>query len=139
VRELVVDASVAAKWYLPEIHADLALGLLDGSHLLAAPDLLYAEVGNILWKRVRHGDITEEDATAIFQNLGSLPLIWHPLWPLSVVALEIACRTGRTLYDSVYLALAVQENVPVVTADQRFYNALQGSTLTAFILWIEDL
>jgi predicted nucleic acid-binding protein len=139
VSDYVVDASVALKWYLPEIHADLALDLLKGNQLLAVPDLLYAEVGNILWKRVRRGDITEEDATEIFQDMGSLPLIWHPLWPLSVVALEIACRTGRTFYDSLYLALAVQENVPVVTADRRLYNALQGGTMAAFILWIEDL
>src|SRR6266568_4148327 len=102
--DLVTDASVAAKWFLPEIHSDLAL------------DLLYAEVGNILWKRVRRAEMTEEEALTVFQGLGNLPLVWHPPWPLMVPALEIACRTDRTVYDSLYLALAVQEKAPVVTA-----------------------
>ena len=49
----VVDASVAIKWFLPEIHSDAALPLLAHKHLLHAPDLIFSEFGNVLWKRVR--------------------------------------------------------------------------------------
>jgi predicted nucleic acid-binding protein len=90
-------------------------------------------------KRVQRGEMSENDATAIFQGLGNLPLTLFPPWPLALVALEIACRTGRTVYDSLYLALAVQQKVPMVTADQRLYNALRGGQLAAHLLWIEDL
>jgi predicted nucleic acid-binding protein len=62
--EYVIDASVAAKWFFAESHSAEAGLLLTnlrlGSVRLSAPDLLLAEMGNILWKRVAlrgEGDI----------------------------------------------------------------------------------
>jgi predicted nucleic acid-binding protein len=48
---VVVDASVAIKWYLPEIHSEDALRLIDEERELLVPDLVWSEVGNILWKK----------------------------------------------------------------------------------------
>lgn len=135
----VVDASVALKWFLPEIHDAHARRLLTGGHNLLIPDLLFPEVGNILWKRVRAGDITRVEADTILQTLGGLPLVVHPSWPLVTVALAIACQAGRTVYDSLYLALAVQENALMVTADEKFYNALQSSPLLISVMWVENI
>ena len=53
-------------------------------------------------------------------------------------ALEIAVRTGRTVYDSLYVALAVQLDGRLVTADEKLYNALKDGPLGARILWVED-
>jgi len=51
----IVDASVVAKWFLPEPHKDKAETLLrdflDEKIELTAPELLVVEVGNLLWKR----------------------------------------------------------------------------------------
>ena len=135
----VVDASVALKWFLPEIHDAHARRLLGGGHTLIVPDLLFPEVGNILWKRVRSGDIDEGEADTILQTLGGLPLVVYPSWPLVTVALTIGCQAGRTVYDSLYLALAIQEKAPMVTADEKFYNALQASPLAASLLWVEAI
>ena len=90
----VVDASVAVKWFLPEIHAEAAARLLAPDAILLVPDLLYPEIGNIVWKRVRAGEITREEASTLVQALGALPLQVHPAWPLVLSALEIACNTG---------------------------------------------
>jgi predicted nucleic acid-binding protein len=135
----VVDASVAVKWFLPEIHDVPARRLLGGGHTLIVPDLLFPEVGNILWKRVRAGDIAAPQADTILQTLGAMPLIVHPSWPLVTVALTIGCQSGRTVYDSLYLALAIQKMAPMVTADEKFYNALQASPLASSLLWVEDI
>lgn len=135
----VVDASVALKWFLPEVHDVHARRLIGGGHTLIVPDLLFPEVGNILWKRVRAGDITEPQADTILQTLGAMPLLVHPSWPMVTVALTIGCQAGRTVYDSLYLALAIQEKAPMVTADERFYNALQESSLASSLLWVEDI
>ena len=60
---LVVDASVVIKWHVAEIHADAALRLLeDDAPALHVPDLMFPEVGNILWKKIRRGDLAEEQA-----------------------------------------------------------------------------
>jgi predicted nucleic acid-binding protein len=39
-------------------------------------------------------------------------------------ALAIALSTGRTVYDAMYVALAVQRDTSVITADERLVNAL---------------
>ncbi|MDX1932685.1 MAG: type II toxin-antitoxin system VapC family toxin [Capsulimonadales bacterium] len=135
----VVDASVAIKWFLPEVHDMHARRLLTGGHALLVPDLLFPEVGNILRKRVQRNDITATEADTILQTLGSLPLEVSPSWPLVTVALTIACHAGRTVYDSLYLALAIREKTQMVTADEKLYNALQTSPLVSVILWVEKI
>ena len=135
----VVDASVAIKWYLPEIHAEAAQRLLTGEAKLLVPDLIFAEAGNILWKRVRSGEILEAEAEAVMQSLGALPLAVSPSWPRVLPALTLACQAKRTVYDSLYLALAVRESAIMVTADEKFVNALKGTPLEAYALWVEDI
>jgi predicted nucleic acid-binding protein len=53
--KLVVDASVAAKWLVPEALSDAAVGLLNPDNELVVPDLFWAEVGNTLWKKAAPG------------------------------------------------------------------------------------
>lgn len=135
----VVDASVAVKWYLPEIHDEAARRLLSADHTLLVPDLLFSEVGNILWKRVRGSQMTQEEAQAVLLSLGSLSLAVHPSWPLALLALETACQTQRTVYDSLYLALAIRAGAVLVTADEKFYNAILSTPLAASIAWVEAI
>jgi predicted nucleic acid-binding protein len=100
---------------------------------------VFPEVGNILWKKVRRGDLTEEQARGIGHLVVVAPLAVHPSAPLLEAALEIALRTGRTVYDSLYVALAVQLNTRMVTADEKLYNALKDGPLGTRILWVEDV
>jgi predicted nucleic acid-binding protein len=127
------------KWHVAEIHADAALRLLgDDAPALHVPDLMLPEVGNILWKKVRRGDLTEEQARGIAHLVAVAPLEVHPSAPLLEAAFEIATRTGRTVYDGLYAALAVRLDSRLVTADERLYNALKDGPLGAHILWVED-
>jgi predicted nucleic acid-binding protein len=136
---LVVDASVVIKWHVAEVHTDAALRLLrDDAPALHVPDLVFPEVGNILWKKIRRGDLTEEQARGIAHLVAVAPLTVHPSAPLLEAALEIAVRTGRTVNDSLYVALAVQLNCRLVTADEKLSNALEDGPLGAHILWVED-
>ena len=136
---LVVDASVAAKWFLPEVHSDDALRLLDTPSRLLVPDLLYPEVGNTLWKRAGKKELSMEQAVEIIGALEALPLTQFPTRPLMAAAIDIACRTGRTVYDSVYLALAAHHDCRLVTADRRFINALRKTPLETSLLWVGDI
>jgi predicted nucleic acid-binding protein len=135
---LVVDASVVIKWHVAEVHTDAALRLLrDDAPELHVPDLMFPEVGNILWKKVRRGDLTEDRAREIGRLVVVAPVEIHPSVPLFEAALEIAMRTGRSVYDSLYVALAVQLDGQLVTADEKLYNALEVGPLGTRILWVE--
>jgi predicted nucleic acid-binding protein len=130
---VVVDASVAAKWFLPEPGAEAALRLLDGRRRLVAPDLIGAEVGNILWKLHARKLLAAAEAAEIVEHFLSMPLEIHDSAFLLAPALEIAVATGRTVHDSLYLALAVELDATVITADQRWANALKPTPFTRFI------
>ncbi len=133
MKTAVVDASVAAKWLLPEPNAPQALRWLDGRHRLAAPDLLYAEVGNIVWKSHTRGLLDTDDALDLIEHFLSMPVDIYESTFLLAPALEIAVATTRPVYDSLYLALAVELGAIVITADERWTNALIGSPFARFL------
>jgi predicted nucleic acid-binding protein len=130
---VVVDASVAAKWFLPEPDAPAALRLLDGGHPLAAPDLICSEVGNVAWKLHARSVLNAGEASEMIEHFLSMPLEIHDSVSLLSPALDIAIVTNRPIYDSLYLALAVELGGTVVTADQRWVNALAGSPFARFL------
>jgi predicted nucleic acid-binding protein len=137
--DLVVDASVAVKWFVPEIHATEAQRLLDARLRRHIPALLYTEVSQTIWKKVyQRGEIAADDGREILRGLLITPLEVHPTTPLLESAFNIAVATGRTVYDSIYLALATTLGCKLVTADQKLYNALQGGPFAADVLWVAD-
>ena len=135
----VVDASVAVKWFLSEPGDDKARRLLDADHELLAPELLVAEVSNVLWKRFQRAEMSIDEARAVLAGPLSVKMVWRPVAPLSESALEIACRLGRTAYDSIYLALAVLESSILVIADERLYNAIAASPLSGSVTLLAHL
>ena len=122
----VVDASVAVKWLVSEDYSEEAASLLDGRSTLIAPDLLFAEVTNVLWALCRRGDIAKEDFAEVVDVLKAAPVsVSHPMRALAASAARLAIDLGHPAYDCFYLALAIQEQYPVVTADRRFHDAVR--------------
>jgi len=101
--------------------------------------LLYSETANVFWKRKGRGEISAKEAEQLFSDLLLLPLKICETHRLVAPALTLALRTGRTVYDSLYLALAVEEKCPLVSEDRRLINALQGTPLEKHLLWLGDL
>lgn len=134
---LVVDASVAVKWFVPEIHSEAALRLLKKERDLLVPDLVWGEVGNILWKKKQRAEITDENARFILQQLGRFNLAVHSSQELAATAWALASRLKRTFYDSLYLALSESQGCPLVTADRRLFNAVSPAGLN--LIWVEDI
>lgn len=135
----VLDASIAIKWFVPEIYSDVARRLLASNHTFLVPDFFFAEVANVLWKRVRRGEDTAENARQTLADLDTVPLEVYLSRPLMPLALEIALQKDRAVYDCLYLALAVTQQCQMVTADEKFCNALQNSNFVKNILWVEDI
>lgn len=137
--QFVVDANVAIKWVVPEIHSLAALRLRNTDYALLVPDFFFPEIGNILWKRVRRGETTLENAQEDLGALMELGLQINSSLLLIPQALEIAVRTQQAVYDCVYLSLAVTHGCQMVTADEKFFNTLQNDFLAPHLCWLEDL
>jgi predicted nucleic acid-binding protein len=109
----VVDANVAIKWFVPEIHSTEAIRLLSVGCELLAPDLLPAEFGNILWKKTRRNEIQAHQAVEILHALAEVPIALSAASELLESAYLLATKFERSVYDSLYLSLAVREECPL--------------------------
>ena len=127
---LVVDSSVAIKWFVVEPYSADARRILEdyqaGLVSFSAPDLIYAEVGNIVWKKQTMQGLDPADAREILESLRSITFRITPASDLLEEAYRIAVKYQRTVYDSLYLALSLREQSQFVTADERLVNAVSG-------------
>jgi len=129
---LIVDASVAVKWFAEEPLSDKAEAVLAGPDVLIAPELVLAELGNALRKKAAQGILTREQAVNALREAPSFFVRLHPLPDLALRTTEIAFDLGHPVYDCFYLALAERERVPMVSADERLLSkrrALKGIEL----------
>ncbi len=127
---IVVDASVVAKWYFPEPGheaADLVLAArIAGERELLAPDLIVPEFVSVLSKRVRRQECTRAAAGVILS-------LWDADRPslvassdLAAHAFELATTQGESVYDCLYLALALAIEAPLATADRQLARAARS-------------
>lgn len=139
MKALVIDASVAVKWFLPEVHAEAARRVLRPQQELLAPDLIWAEVGNVLWKKSSRTEITSEAARDILRDFHRFPLRTYTVKSLLQPAWDLAERFHISVYDSLYLALAVSRGCTLVTADRQFYDSLRNTPLASSMAWVEHI
>ena len=130
----VVDASVAAKWFLPaegETLVEEAIQLLRryaaGQIRLTVPDLFWAEFANILWKAVHRGRWTKNAADKALAAMKERGLPTVPSLDLLEEAFAIAHAFQRSVYDSLYVAVAINSKAQLLTADERLAHALAAA------------
>jgi predicted nucleic acid-binding protein len=118
---LVVDTSVAVKWYVAEDEHEKAKHLLLAGIELLAPDLLWAETANVLRRKVRMGEMSQEQAV---EGVRSLAISIHQFLPsgdLVEPALDLSVQLNHSVYDCMYLAAALaSDGRNLVTEDAKF-------------------
>ena len=136
----VLDASVAAKWFLPAASEPLsaeAVRLLKryagGGLNFLVPDLFFAEFANVLWKAERSGRCDRAIADAAIAKIVSSGFLAFPSATLIESAIQIARAYGRTVYDCLYVSLAIETRTQVVTADEKLASSLTGRLP---VLWL---
>ena len=127
----VLDASVAAKWMLPaggeDLHEEAVewLERLLGNQIsLVVPDLFWIETSNLIWRAVRIARITKQEGVRALSDLRDRGLETVSSLALLSSALEIAFSYNRSVYDSVYVALAKDRDTLLITADEKLANAV---------------
>lgn len=133
---LIVDASVAFKWFVPERDDEAALALLDSNETLCAPDLIFAEVANAMWSRLQGIDAA---AGTVAEAQLQLRRILSDLFRAEALvsrAAEIAFEIGDSVYDCIYLAACERERLTMITADTRLVSKMAD---TAFAKLVKPL
>lgn len=120
---LVIDASIAVKWVVDEDGTLEALSVR--KHALVAPDLLIPECANILWKKVRLGELTVDEAAFAARLLARADVDLAPMRSVMEEATRIAVSLDHPAYDCLYLALAESRGMPFATADERLLRKVR--------------
>jgi predicted nucleic acid-binding protein len=134
---LVVDASVALAWALPDessAYADAVLAVVERDGL-RVPELWAREVANGLAVAYLRNRITSADERAFLVALSHLSIgVEEPVSALTVVrdGTAAAMRYGLTAYDAAYLDLASRENLTLATLDKAMRKAADQSGIPIF-------
>ena len=124
---LVVDASVALKWVLPERDSNLAQALAEGDEELLIPDFWLNEACNICWLQVRKGKWTaDESREALALLRGQVPPTPTGDLDLHDVALDIGLAIDHSTYDTLYVAFTIAVGARgLVAADSAFVRDMR--------------
>lgn len=139
MRRVVVDASVALKWYLnDETDGGKALSLLNSfvsrSVDLFAPTLLEYEVINGLVIAQKRGRIPQATVAVAISAFQELRISFEGIADLSERLLFYCSKYGRSAYDASYIAMAEREKADFVTADTTLYHAVSKD-----LAWVQLL
>jgi predicted nucleic acid-binding protein len=97
---------------------------------------VYAEVGNIVWKKHRFQGLAAEDAEEVLAAFRLVPFVATSCAALLEEAYRLAVTHQRTVYDAMYLSLSLREHCRWVTADERIVNAL--GAIFPQIIWVAN-
>jgi predicted nucleic acid-binding protein len=135
---VIVDASVALKWYLDEDDSEAALALLESGERLIAPDLVVAELCNAAWRLIRRGELRREQMPIIASGVAAAFATLYGSAHLAPRAAAVALELDHPVYDCFYLALSEAQNAPLVSADRRLITKAEGTSFAPRTLPLEE-
>lgn len=138
---VVIDASLAAMWVLPETYTSRALDLVEDWGMrgirMTAPGLILPEITNALHKRVVRRELDLPTVLKAMELILSFGFEIREEPGVPARALELASRLNRpSAYACYYLALAHKLECPFWTGDRRFYQA--ASVAFPQVRWIGE-
>lgn len=135
----VLDASVALRWYAPQVgyeHArEVRQALVDGAVRLVAPDICRWEVSNALRRLWLRGALP--DAASVITAATDLDVLGVTLQPMGAAetssAARLALAHSLSLFDAAYVTVALSVGLPLLTADARLARAVNGLISTELL------
>lgn len=121
--DLVVDASVAIKWVVPEPDTAAAMAL-SRQYRLLAPDLLLLECANTFWKKVRRNELTIDEALISARGIEQAGIEFIPIQDQTEAITRLSLDLNHPAYDCAYIAIAQNRQCRFATADRRLIAAV---------------
>lgn len=137
-RSIIVDASVALKWMIDEEHHLDARGFVPLAERFMAPEIMLAEVANVLRRKVRHGEIGRPQAGAALDGIKRIIPAFAPMAASARRALTLAIELDHHAYDCAYLALTELVGGVLVTADRALIRKLDAAGVAIDVRAIDD-
>jgi predicted nucleic acid-binding protein len=133
----VIDASALIRLFIPDGPLPRGMEVFfqeidQGKHIALAPELLVAETANVLLKKQKQGELTDHEVKAILDDILAMPIRLMPHSPLAPAALDIALRHHLTVYDALYIAVAMEQGAVVFTADESVKKTAAALHLQVF-------
>jgi predicted nucleic acid-binding protein len=135
---IVIDASIALKWYWSEPDSEAALALLNAGHRMIAPDLIVAELCNAALRLIRRRQMRVGQMQILTNGAPRAFARLHDLRSLAPRAGGIALAINHPAYDCFYLALSEVQDVSLVTADRKLITKLAGTPFAARTLHLSE-
>lgn len=132
MQAIVVDASALASGLLPHEDGAAFRALLGRQPDLIAPWLLQAEIANILLVQERRGRVSADQGRRALALVADLGIAFSADADLPAVTV-LARRHGLTVYDALYLDLALQRGAGLATLDAALIRAARAEGVPAAV------
>ncbi len=128
-KNLVLDASIALKWFFEEKDTEKALQILkdikEAKIIGVVPHLFYFEIANVLKTKTSY--LLRETARSL-KVLFNIPLqVVKTDLSLLSTAHKYARKFNLSIYDASYIAVAFLKNATLVTADEKMVKKVKLS------------
>jgi predicted nucleic acid-binding protein len=138
VSDLVIDASVAVKWFVSEEASDKADEVSASDYTLLAPRLIMTEVANALARKAMQNLITPTEAAEYVRTLPQFLAGLLDVDDLIEPALQNACSYRYPIYDFVYLEAARRRDTKMLTADRKFIAKVKDTNLAKLVIPLSE-
>lgn len=131
----VVDTSALIRMFIPDGPAVDGLesfmnGVERGRNTALAPELLLAEAANVILKKSQRGELNAEEAKLLAEDVISMPIKLFAHKPLIQPSMDLANTHRLTVYDALFLALALQHSAVLFSADEKLLAVADRLNLT---------
>jgi len=100
-----------------------------GEDVALAPELLLAEIANVLNKKRKLGELSKEESEELLSNIMAMPIRYISHYSILPTAFNIAMEQNLTVYDALYAALALNHGAVVFTSDKCLNSAVEKLNL----------
>lgn len=126
----VVDTSALIRLFIPDGpmpdgFGRFLRGVERGINRAIAPELLVAEMGNVIHKKRKFGELDDQESKQLLSDLLGVPIRLFAHRPLVERAFEMAQEQNLTVYDALYLALAEEHGAVLFSADEKMIQAAE--------------